>query len=128
MPASCTRRSPTSWCPERRPDAAKVPTWRGRGREPVLTVHRSASGSVLALALAEVLRAAPDDPFAPDVVAVPARGVERWLAQRLSHVLGAGDGDGVCANVRFPWPSTLIDDAVQRASPAHAASVERWTP
>ncbi len=95
----------------------------------MLTVHRSASGSVLAGALADVLATTPpDDPFAAEVVAVPAKGVERWLAQRLSHVLGADDGDGVCANVRFPWPSALVDDAVRRASPEHAASVERWEP
>ena len=32
---------------------------------------------------------------------VPARGVERWLTQRLSHRLGIGPrgGDGVCAGV-----------------------------
>ena len=94
----------------------------------MLTVHRSASGTVLAHALAEVIRLQPADPFAPEVVAVPARGVERWLAQRLSHVLGADDGDGVCANVHFPWPATLVDEAVAGASPAHAASVERWAP
>jgi exodeoxyribonuclease V gamma subunit len=110
--------------------SARVWCRRGRdlGGDRVLTVHRSVSGTVLALALADVLRVAPEDPFAPEVVAVPAKGVERWLAQRLAQVLGAEDGDGVCANVRFPWPSTLTDDAVQSASPAHAASVERWAP
>jgi len=41
----------------------------------MLTVHRSSSGTVLAHALAEVLRLQPADPFAPDVVAVPARSV-----------------------------------------------------
>ena len=30
------------------------------------------------------------DPFAQDLVVVPARGVERWLCQRLSHRLGRG--------------------------------------
>lgn len=59
---------------------------------------------------------------------MPAKGVERWLAQRLSHVLGAGSGDGVCANVVFPWPSTLLDAAVQSASTEHAEAVERWAP
>ncbi|MBC7640328.1 MAG: exodeoxyribonuclease V subunit gamma [Rhodoferax sp.] len=94
----------------------------------MLIVHRARSGSVPARALAEVLMTPPADPFTPEVVAVPAKGVERWLAQRLSHVLGADDGDGVCANVRFPRPSSLVDEAVQRASPEHAASVERWQP
>jgi exodeoxyribonuclease V gamma subunit len=69
----------------------------------VFVVHRAAHGSALAAALADVLRTPPADPFAREVVAVPAKGVERWLAQRLSHVLGSADGgDGVCANVHFP--------------------------
>jgi exodeoxyribonuclease V gamma subunit len=47
-------------------------------------------------------------------VAVPTRGVERWLAQSLSHRLGttANRRDGVCANFAFPFPGTLIGAAV----------------
>jgi exodeoxyribonuclease V gamma subunit len=94
----------------------------------VLIVHRATSGTALARGLADVLSRPPTDPFAREVVAVPAKGVERWIAQRLSHVLGANTDDGVCANVEFPWPSTLVDDAVQAASPEHADAVARWTP
>ncbi len=41
---------------------------------------------------------------------VPAKGVERWLTQRLSHRLGTGarGGDGVCAGVRFLSPRSLV--------------------
>src|SRR5664279_5144745 len=67
------------------------------------------------------------DPFAPEVVAVPSMGVERWLAQRLSHRLGAVDDDGVCANVVFPPSSRLLDDAVAAADETYAASVEVWS-
>jgi exodeoxyribonuclease V gamma subunit len=94
----------------------------------VLIVHRAASGTALARGLADVLAAPPKDPFASEVVAVPAKGVERWLAQRLSHVLGATTDDGVCANVTFPWPSKMLDDAVQSASNEHATAVEQWAP
>jgi exodeoxyribonuclease V gamma subunit len=94
----------------------------------VLIVHRAADGTVLARGLADVLTEPHADPFASEIVAVPAKGVERWLAQRLSHVLGAKTGDGVCANVGFPWPSTLLDEAVQSASAEHAEAVERWAP
>ena len=74
----------------------------------MLITHRAATGSALTDALAQVLAAPAADPFSAEVVAVPAKGVERWIAQRLSHVLGAAGSDaydGVCANVRFPWPS-----------------------
>jgi exodeoxyribonuclease V gamma subunit len=94
----------------------------------VLITHRAASGASLARALADVLAVPPADPFAAEVVAVPAKGVERWLAQRLSHVLGTDTGDGVCANVDFPWPSTLVDLALQATSTEHAEAVERWAP
>lgn len=57
-------------------------------------------------------------PFAPEVIAVPTRGVERWMSQQLSAVLGAsaGRGDGVCANVRWPSPRRLIGEALAAAS------------
>ena len=55
---------------------------------------------------------------------MPTRGVERWLTQRLSAVLGASPGrsDGVCANVEFPFPGRLVNGAV-----AAAAGVDRTT-
>jgi exodeoxyribonuclease V gamma subunit len=84
----------------------------------VLHVHRSERADRLVDGLAEVLREPPADAFAPEVVAVPAKGVERWVTQRLSHVLGVspGEQDGVCANVRFPHPSALVADALARAA------------
>lgn len=70
-------------------------------------LHRAPRTDRLALALGDLLATPLDDPFATEVVVVPARGVERWLAQRLSHRLGAAPGrdDGVCAGVelRSPW-------------------------
>lgn len=93
----------------------------------LLVVHRASHGDTLVAALAEVLAAPLEDPFAEDVVAVPAKGVERWVAQRLSHVLGAGGtADGVCAHVRFPWVSTLVDEALAAVTDADA--VTTWAP
>ena len=94
----------------------------------MLIVHRATRGADLARGLADVLAVPAADPFAAEVVAVPAKGVERWLAQRLSHVLGTDTGDGVCANVDFPWPGTLVDEALQATSLEHADAVERWAP
>ena len=68
---------------------------------------------MLADGLGALLRTPLSDAFATEVVAVPAQGVERWLAQRLSGVLGAGEGrDGVCAGVAFPSVATLVEDAL----------------
>jgi exodeoxyribonuclease V gamma subunit len=72
-------------------------------------IHRAERTDILADGLGELLATPPADPFAEDLVVVPARGVERWLSQRLSHVLGRGSGeDGICAGVAFRSPASLI--------------------
>ena len=77
----------------------------------VLHLHRAPRTDLLADALGELLSTPLEDPFATELVLVPARGVERWLSQRLSHRLGTsaeGTGDGVCAGVEFRFPRSLI--------------------
>ncbi|HEX3929821.1 MAG TPA: exodeoxyribonuclease V subunit gamma [Nocardioides sp.] len=82
-----------------------------------LHVHRAERTDVLASALAELLSRPPADPFAGELVVVPAKGVERWLSQRLSHRLGASaaGGDGVCARVDFRSPRSLVAELTATA-------------
>jgi exodeoxyribonuclease V gamma subunit len=84
----------------------------------LLHVHRAERADALAGALAATLQTPLADPFAADVVAVPTRGMERWLTQRMSTRLGATEGrrDGVCANIEFPFPGRLIGRALATAS------------
>jgi exodeoxyribonuclease V gamma subunit len=84
----------------------------------VLHLHRAERADRLAYALATILAEPPADPFTPEVIAVPTRGMERWLTQRLSARLGGSPGrtDGVCANVEFPFPGRLIGGAITTAS------------
>jgi exodeoxyribonuclease V gamma subunit len=79
-----------------------------------LQIHRAARTDLLADRLGDLLASPLDDPFATEVVVVPAKGVERWLSQRLSHRLGAGPrgGDGVCAGVEFRSPWSLFAEVV----------------
>ncbi|WP_410872433.1 exodeoxyribonuclease V subunit gamma [Nocardia sp. A7] len=87
-----------------------------------LHLHRAERADALADGLGRVLAAVPADPFVTEVVAVPAKGVERWLAQRLSGVLGVADagrgpvGDGVAANIAFPAPAALVAEVLAGAS------------
>lgn len=79
----------------------------------MLTVHRSEQTGVLADVLAAQLAEPLVDPMQPEVVAVPARGVERWLQQRLALRLGAGPGgDGIAANIDFPSTDQLLQRVV----------------
>ncbi|MDA0178829.1 exodeoxyribonuclease V subunit gamma [Solirubrobacter phytolaccae] len=76
----------------------------------MLHVHRSDRADGLIEALRALLAVPPADPFAGEVVAVPTRGMERWLTQQLSNALG------ICANVEFPFPRRLTGAAVAAAS------------
>ena len=84
----------------------------------MLHVHRAERADALADALRALLSDPLPDPFAKEVVAVPTRGMERWLTQRMSWGLGASTNraDGVCANVDFPTPHQLVSAAVAAAS------------
>ncbi|MFC8047455.1 exodeoxyribonuclease V subunit gamma [Nocardia sp. NPDC057353] len=84
-----------------------------------LHIHRAERADTLADALARQLATPPADPFAAEVVAVPAKGIERWLTQRLARVLGTsgpGAADGIAAAVRFPSPATLVAECTAAAS------------
>ncbi|MDT5096366.1 MAG: exodeoxyribonuclease gamma subunit [Mycobacterium sp.] len=74
-----------------------------------LHIHRAERTDLLADGLGALLADPLPDPFAEELVVVPAKGVERWLSQRLSHILGRGSGqDGVCAGITFRNPRSLI--------------------
>lgn len=88
-----------------------------------LHLHRAERTDLLADGLGALLANPLTDPFAEELVLVPARGVERWLSQRLSHVLGRGvGGDGVCAAVTFRSPGSLI------AELTGTADDDPWSP
>ena len=76
----------------------------------MLHLHRSNRADGLVEALQALLAAPADDAFAREVVAVPTRGMERWITQQLSTRLG------VCANVDFPSPRRLVGAAVAGSS------------
>src|SRR6185312_9715189 len=84
----------------------------------MLHIHRATRTDALVDALRETLATPLADPFAAEVVAVPSKGVERWIAQQLSLHLGATTDrrDGICANVAFPSPRRVIESALAAAS------------
>ena len=92
---------------------------------PMLEVVRSNRLERLVERLAQRLDAEPlADPMRVETIAVPSRGMERWLAQRLSQRLGASDArGGICAHVEFPFPAKIVRqllDAVEgEGGPAH---------
>ena len=95
----------------------------------MIRVHRAERADRLVAALADVLAEPLDDPMTPEVIAVPSRGIERWIAQELSARLGAAPGadDGVCANVEFPFPGRVIGAALSAVTGTDP-DADPWTP
>ncbi|MBP1819360.1 exodeoxyribonuclease V subunit gamma [Mycobacterium sp. OAE908] len=88
-----------------------------------LHLHRAERTDLLADALGHLLSTPLPDPFAQELIIVPAKGVERWLSQRLSHILGRGAGqDGICAGISFRNPHSLI------AEITGTADDDPWSP
>ncbi|HEX8509833.1 MAG TPA: exodeoxyribonuclease V subunit gamma, partial [Propionibacteriaceae bacterium] len=92
-------------------------------------LHRAERADRLALELAGLLARPLDDAFTSELVAVPTQGVERWLAQTLSHRLGTSDGgrDGVCAGVEFPSLRQLTSTVLGSATGFDLAT-DPWQP
>jgi exodeoxyribonuclease V gamma subunit len=92
-------------------------------------VRRTSLGDLAVDLVRHLATSPPADPFAPVEVAVPSRGVERWLTQRLATDLGAvGDEHGVCANVRFPFPGAVVQRALQATLGPDLPSDDPWAP
>ncbi len=91
-----------------------------------LLIHVGSHPDELVGKLCEMLASPPADPFAPELVAVPTRGIERWLTQRIaSELADRTSGDGVCANVEFPSPRRLVRE-VLLSLPELASALEAW--
>lgn len=90
-------------------------------------VHRAERADTLADALADELTSPLADPMQTEIVAVPARGVERWLQQHLATTLGTGPIgiDGIAANIDFSSPTRIVADIVARLSKDPSAA-ENW--
>ncbi|MCG6536406.1 MAG: exodeoxyribonuclease V subunit gamma [Syntrophales bacterium LBB04] len=56
----------------------------------------------LAEKLAEVLQPPLVDPLTSEIIVVQSKGMERWVSMELAR------NQGVCANIRFPFPNTFI--------------------
>ncbi|AHH18049.1 exodeoxyribonuclease V gamma chain [Nocardia nova SH22a] len=93
----------------------------------MLHIHRAESASTLAGVLAAMLSEPLPDPFAAEIVAIGAHGVQRWLTQRLATTLGAVAGDGICANIAYPAPAALIADICAAAADIAPAD-DPWSP
>ncbi len=64
---------------------------------------------ILADRLAGTLSPAPDDPLEEEVIVVQSAGMQRWVSMALAA------RNGICANVRFPYPKAILRDILSAA-------------
>ncbi len=68
---------------------------------------------LLAGSLTECIRNPLSSPLSPEIVIVQSRGMERWLSMELAR------HQGICANIRFPFPNTFLDELFRIMLPQH---------
>ncbi|MDI6776368.1 MAG: exodeoxyribonuclease V subunit gamma [Syntrophales bacterium] len=66
---------------------------------------------MLAEKLAETLRIPLSSPFEKEVIVVQSKGMERWISLELAR------HHGVCANYRFPFPRTAVNEIFSAVIP-----------
>ncbi len=81
---------------------------------PGLVIHQSNHVETLAGVLADALSAYARDPLTPVTIVVQSRGMERWLGIELAQRLG------LVANIRFPFPNTILQEIFTAVMPASA--------
>lgn len=66
---------------------------------------------VLAEKLAETVRTPLRSPLDEEIVVVQSKGMERWVSMQLAR------HNGICANIRFPFPNRFIYDCFRDVIP-----------
>ncbi len=78
---------------------------------PGLTLHTSNRLEILADQLGEILANPLASPLTPEIIVVQSNGMRRWLTQKIAQ------SQGICANVRFPFPQNFFHDLFVNAFP-----------
>ncbi|WAC07394.1 MAG: exodeoxyribonuclease V subunit gamma [Thermodesulfobacteriota bacterium] len=71
---------------------------------PGLKLFMSNRLEILVQKLAEELQTPLSAPLKKEVVLVQSKGMERWISMELARY------HGICANYRFPFPNTMLDE------------------
>ena len=89
-----------------------------------LLIHRTDHPDLLVDALCDVITAPLGSPFASEIIAIPTRGIDRWLTQRIASTMAErGIGDGIAANIDFPFPHRFVVDVLSQI-PETGRSIE----
>lgn len=81
---------------------------------------------MLAEKLAKILSVPLASPFEKEIIVVQSSGMERWISLRLARHYG------ICANYRFPFPRTAVNEIFSavipefKENPSFEPEIMRW--
>ncbi|MEJ2222885.1 MAG: exodeoxyribonuclease V subunit gamma, partial [Desulfobacterales bacterium] len=76
-----------------------------------LNIFTSNKLEVLAEKLAELIKTPGRSALDAETIVIQSPGMERWICLELARY------NGICANVRFPFPNTFLEEIAQQALP-----------
>ncbi len=88
----------------------------------MIHIYRSNRTDALSARLAKILDSERGDPMVQEVIAIQGRGMERWLSAQLGQSLGSA------ANIRFPFPRTIVGEVLEAVLGDEGKAADRWTP
>ncbi len=66
---------------------------------------------ILAKQLARVIQTPLSTPFAPEIIVIQSRGMERWVSMELARL------NGISANCAFPFPNAFLEGIFKQLNP-----------
>ena len=79
---------------------------------PGLKIFTSNKLEILADQLARMVRTPVSSTFAAEIIVVQSAGMQRWISLELAK------HNGICANVRFPFPNFFLEEIAKQVMPA----------
>jgi exodeoxyribonuclease V gamma subunit len=76
-----------------------------------LNIFASNRLEILAEQLSEMMKTPLSSVLEPDVIVVQSKGMERWLSLEIAR------HNGICANIRFPFPNSFLQDIAKQVLP-----------
>jgi len=75
-------------------------------------IYTSNKLEILAEQLAQLMKTPVASGLAPEIIVIQSAGMERWISQELAK------HNGICANVRFPFPNSFLEEIARQVMPA----------
>ena len=78
---------------------------------PGLNIFTSNKLEILAEQLAQLVKTSVSSALAAEIIVIQSTGMARWISLELAR------HNGICANIRFPFPNSFLEEIAKQAMP-----------